>query len=219
MVQKVVMILSGGMDSATLLYDLLQQKERYDVHAITFFYGQRHSREIACARRLVGINNIPWKLVDIGGLRELLYSSSLTGDISVPEGRYDDPTMKATVVPNRNMIMLSIAMGYCINIGGDIVFYGAHGGDHAIYPDCRPPFVIAMNSIAKICDYRPITVLAPYLEMSKGDILRRGLAMGVPYEETWSCYKGLAKPCEKCGACVERAEAFEENRVKDPLLR
>ena len=212
---KTVLILSGGMDSTTLLYDLIDQGN--EVYPISFNYGQRHSKELMLASKNCKRLGLEHKIVDLTSLTSILDSSSLTGDIDVPEGYYKDENMKSTVVPNRNMIMLSIAVGYAINIGSDEVYYGAHAGDHDIYPDCRQEFVDALNDAAELCHYEPVYIFAPYLYMDKGDIVKRGLELNVPYEDTWTCYKGGEYACGKCGSCVERLEAFKKNGVKDPI--
>lgn len=215
--RKAVLILSGGVDSTTLLYELIDQG--YDVYPITFFYGQRHQKEVECAKRIVtelGIRE-KWIAYPITSLGKMGASALTDPKIAVPDGHYEDANMKATVVPNRNMVLLSMAIAHCIAVDVDTVFYGAHSGDHAIYPDCRFSFVDAMKDVAAVCHYTPINLEAPYLELSKGDIVERGLVLGVPYEKTWTCYKGLAMGCGTCGSCVERKEAFEINGEKDPL--
>ena len=136
---------------------------------------------------------------------------------SIPEGHYESANMKSTVVPNRNMILLSLAIGYAVDIGASKVFYGAHSGDHAIYPDCRPDFVHAMNKVAKLANYEPVDIVTPYLNTDKSEILADGLKMGLDYGKTWTCYNGREKACGKCGSCVERLEAFELNNTTDPL--
>ena len=125
--------------------------------------------------------------------------------------------MKSTVVPNRNMILLSLAIGYAVSLGADEVYYGAHSGDHAIYPDCRPIFVAKMNEVSAIANYEDVRIITPYLHQSKIEILADGLAMGLDYGETWTCYNGRDKACGKCGSCVERLEAFKKNNSVDPL--
>ena len=212
---KTVLILSGGMDSTTLLYDLIDQD--IEVYPISFNYGQRHNKELILASKNCERLKLEHKIVDLTSLQSILDNSSLTGDIDVPEGYYKDENMKSTVVPNRNMIMLSIAVGYAINIGSDKVCYGAHAGDHDIYPDCRAEFVDALNGATILCHYEPVYIYAPYLYMDKADIVNRGLELNVPYEDTWTCYKGGERACGVCGSCVERLEAFEKNGVKDPV--
>ncbi|MFQ3249991.1 MAG: 7-cyano-7-deazaguanine synthase [Glaciecola sp.] len=212
---KVVVIYSGGMDSFTVLNKAMQQG--YDVHAVSFNYGQRHSKELLFAKRVCEQHNIEHKIVDISSINQLIGGSALTDDIEVPEGGYEEESMKTTVVPNRNMIMLSMAVGYAVSIEAEAVYFGAHSGDHAIYPDCRTEFVDAMNAVCKIANYQSVEIRAPYLAASKIDILREGLAMGLDYDDTWTCYKGQEQACGRCGACQERLEAFAENNATDPI--
>jgi len=214
---KIVAIISGGLDSATMLYKLLN--EGNEVHALTFDYGQKHKKELKAAYILTSGLGLPHKIVNIDQIKELIQGSALTSDsINVPEGHYEEESMKATVVPNRNMIFLSLAMGYAISIGAEAVAYAAHAGDHAIYPDCREVFVDSMRVVAKLCDYKPIQILTPYLHKDKGDIVADGIKLGVPFNNTWTCYAGREKACGKCGACQERLEAFKKNNIKDPLI-
>lgn len=210
-----VLILSGGVDSTTLLYDLTAQGKT--VHPISFNYGQKHSKELICAAETCDLLDFPLKVLDISGVNQILDNSSLTGLANIPEGHYADESMKSTVVPNRNMIMLSLAIGYGINIGSGDVYYGAHAGDHAIYPDCREEFVRGMQNVSQVCHYTPVHVHAPYLKLNKADIVRKGLMLGVDYKHTWTCYKGGARACGVCGSCVERLEAFEANGATDPI--
>ena len=212
---KTVLILSGGLDSTTLLYDLIDQGK--EVCPISFDYGQKHSKELECAKKTCEKLGLDHKIVNLTSLASIIDNSSLTGDIGVPEGHYTEDVMKSTVVPNRNMIMLSIAVGYAINIEASSVYYGAHAGDHDIYPDCRKEFVSALSKATELCHYNPIYIFTPYIDMDKGDIVRKGLELDVPYEDTWTCYKGKEKACGKCGSCVERLEAFERNGIKDPI--
>ena len=215
---KKVLILSGGTDSTTLLYELLQTSP--NVYPITFYYGQKHQREIEAAGNTCEALGVTHKIVDIEFFGNELAPSSLTrGEIEVPHGHYEKESMKKTVVPNRNMVLLSLAASYAIGIGAGQLFYGAHSGNHAIYPDCRPEFVKAMAKAFKLCDWSELRLEAPYLNLTKGDIVSRGVALGVDYSSTWSCYQGLDKPCKKCGSCVERAEAFKFAGVEDPLLK
>jgi 7-cyano-7-deazaguanine synthase len=215
MSEKAVVIYSGGMDSFTILQRA--HKDGYDLYPLTFDYGQKHSKEIDYARRVCNELNLPHRIIDITAINQLLQSSSLTSDKSIPEGHYEADNMKSTVVPNRNMILLSLAIGYAVDIGASKVFYGAHSGDHAIYPDCRPEFVRAMNAVANIANYEPVEIVTPYLQGDKISILRDGLAMGLDYGKTWTCYNGREKACGKCGSCVERLEAFTLNNSVDPL--
>jgi len=209
---KTVLVYSGGMDSTTLLYKLLDEGD--EVMCLSFDYGQRHKKEIAAARRIceeLRVKNharVTHKIVDVKATKELMSGSALTDKIAVPEGHYKAKTMKSTVVPNRNMIFLSLAIAQAVSWGARRVAIAVHAGDHAIYPDCRPAFIRAMNAVSKIANYEPVQIYAPFLNMTKGEIARAGAALAVPFEKTWTCYKGLAKPCGKCGACVERAEAL-----------
>lgn len=215
MAEKVVVIYSGGMDSYTVLNRAI--KDGKQVFPITFDYGQRHVKEIACAKAVCERLNVPHKVIDISAINQLLAGSSLTDDIEIPEGHYEEESMKSTVVPNRNMILLSLAVGYAVSIEASQVYYGAHSGDHAIYPDCRPEFVQKMNDVCQIANYQAVEIFSPYLTVSKTDILTDGLKMGLDYSQTWTCYNGREKSCGKCGACQERIEAFEQNNAVDPL--
>lgn len=214
--KKVVVIISGGMDSTTLLYDILGQTR--DVKAISFNYGQKHSAELRQAAKTCESLAVPHKIIDISFIKELVSKSALTGDIEMPEGAYDGENMKLTVVPNRNMIMSAIAIGYAVNEEYDAIALGVHAGDHTIYPDCRPKFIEDLNEIAKIANFRPIEVYAPYLMIDKGDIAAIGIKLGVDYSSTLTCYQGKYPPCGKCGSCQERAYAFKKAGVKDPLV-
>ncbi len=215
MSQKVVVIYSGGMDSYTVLNRAL--KDGYEVYALSFDYGQRHVKELECARAVCERLNIEHKVIDISAINQIIGGSALTDNIDVPEGHYEAENMKQTVVPNRNMILISMAVGYAVSVEAHKVYYGAHSGDHAIYPDCRPEFVEKMNDVCKIANYEPVEVFSPYLYQSKIDILTDGLNMGLDYSHTWTCYNGREKACGKCGACQERLEAFELNNAVDPL--
>ena len=214
---RVVLIASGGLDSTTLLYRLMAEKK--EIFALTFNYGQKHVKEIECAKNICDMNQIPHKILSLESLTQagIFGESSLTSDISIPEGDYDEMSMMSTVVPNRNMIMISLALAYAISIRAESIYYGAHAGDHAIYPDCRPVFVEAMQHAAKVCHYWPITIHAPYLHVPKGEIVKEGLALIVDYAKTWTCYKGGKQACGKCGSCDERLKAFAANNVPDPL--
>jgi 7-cyano-7-deazaguanine synthase len=215
MSNKVVVIFSGGMDSFTVLHRAL--KDGKEVYALTFDYGQKHVKEIACASKVCQQLGVAHKVIDISSINQLLAGSSLTDDIDIPEGHYEAESMKSTVVPNRNMILLSLAVGYAVSVEAAQVYYGAHSGDHAIYPDCRPEFVMKMNEVCQIANYQAVEIFSPYLANSKSDILTDGLKMGLRYDDTWTCYNGRAQACGKCGACQERLEAFADNNVTDPL--
>lgn len=215
--KKAVIIFSGGIDSTTLLYDILNQG--FEVHALTFYYHQKHCKEIDCARNICAKLQIPHKILDLTILNDIAPSSLTRDNWVIPIGNYNDESMKQTVVPNRNMVMLSIAGSFAIGIGAPSLFYGAHSGDHTIYPDCRPVFVNAMQIAFHVCDWQDLLLYVPFLHLSKADIITRGIKLGVPYEMTWTCYKGGEKPCGECGSCSERKRAFQEVGVSDPLTR
>lgn len=215
MTQKVVVIYSGGMDSFTVLNKALQQG--HDVYALSFDYGQRHVKELKVAAGVCEKLNVPHKIVDISAINQLIGGSSLTDNIDVPEGHYEEESMKSTIVPNRNMILLSLAVGYAVSLKASKVYYGAHSGDHAIYPDCRPEFVKKMDDVCRIANYDAVEIFSPYLNNTKIDILTDGITMGLDYSQTWTCYNGREKACGKCGACQERLEAFALNNITDPL--
>jgi 7-cyano-7-deazaguanine synthase len=214
---KTVLILSGGMDSATLLYDLLAHGD--SVEAIGVNYRQRHSKELGYAADLCNGLDVRFDVLDLSSLSGFLTGSSQSDpSVPVPFGKYDEPSMKLTVVPNRNMFMLAAAGAVAIARKADRLAYGAHAGDHTIYPDCRPEFVAAMGKAFGLCDWHTLTLHAPYIDMTKGDICKRGAELLVPYEKTWTCYVGGDRPCGQCGSCTERAEAFEFAGIPDPLL-
>lgn len=207
-------VLSGGMDSTTLLYHLLSRGEIDHVEAISFDYGQRHRKELDYAKITCVRLDVPHMVVTLPDVEKLLMGSALTDfQIKVPEGHYEDESMKATVVPNRNMMLLSIAGSYAVGKEFDVIATAVHAGDHAIYPDCRPEFIEAMRTAFRVGNYHPVGVYAPYLDYTKADIAVEGLILGIDYDkETWSCYKGGATPCKVCGTCVEREEALREAR-------
>lgn len=213
--KKIVLTLSGGMDSATLLWKVL--KETRDVHALAFNYGQKHGKEIEYAKALAERRNIPFHIVNLSTLKPFLAGSSQTSDeIEVPEGHYAEESMKKTVVPNRNMIMLSVATAFAISIKANAVAYAAQAGDNAIYPDCRPEFAEALAEAIWLADWHQVQLETPFIGLTKAEICKVGYDLGVPFAETWSCYKGQDRHCGKCGTCVERKEAFELAGVPDP---
>lgn len=207
-----VLIVSGGMDSITMLYEY---KERIAL-GISFDYGSNHNaREIPFAAmhcERLGIKHI---VINLGFMHQYFKSSLLEGAEAIPEGNYDDENMKSTVVPFRNGIMLSIAAGVAESNGLKYVMMANHGGDHTIYPDCRPEFVSAMSEATRLGTYPGIEVLAPYTGITKSDIVRHGKALGIDYAETWSCYKGGEHHCGKCGTCRERIEALADAGIED----
>ena len=224
---KVVVVFSGGMDSYTVLN--MAHLAGFEVHAINFNYGQRHAVEIERAITVCKKMDISFKQIDLTSLNSIIDNSALTGDIDVPKGHYEDESMKATVVPNRNMMMLSMAAAYAINIGATQIWYGAHSGDRAIYPDCRPEFVEAMQRVLAICDYEEIKLVVPFIDGDKEEILRWGFAHNLDYSDTWTCYDPQQVggddinpyhhlvACGKCGSCQERLEAFDKVGKTDPV--
>ena len=208
-----VIIYSGGLDSTTLLYE---ERERVAL-AITFDYGSNHAaREIACARHHCAVLGIEHVVIDLAFMKQHFCSSLLEGADAIPEGNYDEENMKSTVVPFRNGIMLSIACGMAENRGLKRVLIANHGGDHAIYPDCRPAFVEAMDAAMQAGTYEGVQLAAPYTHLTKADLVRRGARLGIDYGETYSCYKGGERHCGTCGTCTERKEAFREAGIPDP---
>ena len=207
-----VLIVSGGMDSITMLYEY---KERIAL-GISFDYGSNHNaREIPFAAmhcERLGIKHI---VINLGFMHQYFKSSLLEGAEAIPEGNYDEENMKSTVVPFRNGIMLSIAAGVAESNGLKYVMMANHGGDHTIYPDCRPEFVSAMSEATRQGTYPGIEVLAPYTGITKSDRARHGKALGIDYAETWSCYKGGEHHCGKCGTCRERIEALADAGIED----
>jgi 7-cyano-7-deazaguanine synthase len=219
---KCVVLLSGGMDSSTLLASAI--KAYAQVKALTLIYGQRHIIEASAARNIALHFNVEHQVVNVSAINCLIQGSALTTPkIKVPQGHYQDESMKQTVVPARNTILLSLALGYCISQEFNVVAYAAHAGDHAIYSDCRPEFVEAMQGVFEVAHYYPVNLWTPFLNMDKGDIIAVGTPLGVPYENTWTCYDPQAQPsgdflaCGKCGACQERLEGFMKNGLTDPI--
>lgn len=208
-----LMVLSGGMDSVTMLYEYAS---RIDL-AVNFTYGSNHNaRELDCARyhcRKLGIELVE---INLGFIGELFYSSLLEGADAIPEGDYSEGNMKSTVVPFRNGIMLAAAAGLAESRGLAAVMIANHAGDHAIYPDCRPGFVRAMGQAIAEGTYEHINLLAPYTNLTKAQIAGRGKGLGVDYGMTYSCYKGGEKHCGRCGTCIERRQALAEAGIDDP---
>lgn len=208
-------IVSGGMDSITLLYD---HKDEIAL-GISFDYGSNHNaREIPFAKmhcERLGIKHIT---INLDFMHQYFKSSLLDGAEAIPEGHYADDNMKSTVVPFRNGIMLAIAIGIAESNNLDQVFIANHGGDHTIYPDCRPEFINAIDAAAIAGTYNNVKVIAPYTKITKSDIARIGKRLGIDYAETWSCYKGGEVHCGKCGTCVERKEALAEAGIEDKTI-
>jgi 7-cyano-7-deazaguanine synthase len=211
-----ILILSGGLDSTTLLYDLKQKGDM--VYALSFNYGQRHKRELKQAAATCNKLDVPHMILNISDIADVLDSALTTSGITIPEGHYESENMKVTVVPNRNLIMLAIAAGYAHKVAADSVYIAAHSGDHAIYPDCRASFFECAEAAINIGSYTNITIQTPYLELSKSDIVQRGIALDVDFTLTQTCYNGEEKACGKCGSCRERLEAFAANKLTDPIV-
>lgn len=206
---KTIAILSGGMDSVTMLHKL-HRDDRYDVvGAFTMDYGQRHRREIESARYHCELLGIAHHISYFPGYGAAATCALTDQEIDVPHGHYAEESMKSTVVPNRNMVLIATAAAVAIATGAEAIAYAAHSGDHAIYPDCRPAFVDAMRQALLVADWQPIQLIAPFVDIDKTAIARIGLELGIDYATTWSCYEGTGEPCGKCGPCVERAEVFE----------
>lgn len=211
-------ICSGGLDSVSLAHVIADQGALSRL--VSFDYGQRHRKELdyaaACARRL----GVPHHLIDMRGIGASLTGSALTEDIDVPDGHYAEETMRITVVPNRNAIMLSIAYGIAAANGDDAVATAVHGGDHFIYPDCRPDFTQAFDRMqrAALDGYAEVALHTPFVHRTKADIVTEGAKVRTPFAETWSCYKGGALHCGRCGTCVERREAFDLAGIADPTI-
>ena len=208
-----VIIYSGGLDSTTLLYE---ERARVAL-AVTFDYGSNHAaREIACARHHCALLGVEHLIIDLAFMKRYFNSSLLSGADAIPEGHYDDENMRSTVVPFRNGIMLSVACGLAEDRGLKRVLIANHGGDHAIYPDCRPEFVAAMDAAMQAGTYAGVQLAAPYTNLTKSEIVQRGAALGIDYGETYSCYRGGERHCGTCGTCTERREAFRLAGLPDP---
>ena len=214
-----VAVVSGGLDSAVLAHHL--RDHGWGLRLLSFDYGQRHAKELDCARVLAAALGARHDVVDLRSVGRLLAGSALTdAGVDVPDGHYTDESMRATVVANRNAVFVQAAVGAAVAEGAAAVALGIHAGDHAIYPDCRPEFVEAAEHLARVANegfaVEGFTVLAPFLRWSKADIVRRGAELGVPFADTWSCYKGGDVHCGTCGTCTERREAFADIGVDDP---
>ncbi|MCH4540909.1 7-cyano-7-deazaguanine synthase QueC [Ochrobactrum sp. A-1] len=215
---KTLVVCSGGLDSVSLAHRIASEHQLTTL--LSFDYGQRHKKELdsakACAERL-GVSHQVINITDIGAS---LTGSALTDDVDVPDGHYAEETMKITVVPNRNAIMLAIAFGVAAAQKAEAVALAVHGGDHFIYPDCRPGFIDAFQTMQNhaLDGYANVKLLAPYVHASKADIVIDGAKYRTPFAATWSCYKGGEHHCGRCGTCVERREAFHIAGIEDPTL-
>ena len=213
--QKVIVLLSGGVDSVTAFYAAL--KEHNVLCALSFHYGSKHNeRELECARHHASLHEVRHETISLGFMDSLFRSDLLQSGGEIPTGRYTEENMKSTVVPFRNGIMLAIAAGLAESLGATGIVIGAHSGDHSIYPDCQPEFMAAMDGAVQAGTYDRIRILSPFLGLDKGGIVRLGSDLGVDYGRTWSCYRGEALQCGACGTCVERREAFAQAGLTDP---
>ncbi len=212
---KVIVLVSGGMDSVAALYDARTSHEV--VAAVSFNYGSKHNlREIPFAERHCGKLGVLHRVIPLAFMNELFTSHLLASGGEIPDGHYEELTMKQTVVPFRNGIMLAIAGGYAESIDAAGLVIAAHAGDHAIYPDCRETFMHAMGAALRSGTYAEVELLRPFIAMNKAQIAQRGHALGIDFAETWSCYKGGDIHCGACGTCVERRESFQLAGLPDP---
>ena len=206
------MVLSGGMDSVTMLHEYASEIE----FAVNFTYGSNHNvRELECARYHCGLLGIELVEIDLEFIAKYFHSSLLEGPDAVPEGDYDFDNMKSTVVPFRNGIMLAAAAGLAESHGLKKVMIANHAGDHALYPDCRKGFVDAMSEAIRQGTYEGITINAPYTLLTKAQIAERGKRLGIDYSTTYSCYRGGEKHCGRCGTCLERRQALRDAGIED----
>ncbi len=212
---KVVVLLSGGMDSVTALHEARRHHEV--VGAVSFHYGSKHNdREIPFAAQHAAKLGVAHRVIALGFIGELFKSDLLMSGGEIPKGHYEEASMKQTVVPFRNGIMLSIAAGFAESVEARGLVIAAHSGDHAIYPDCREDFMKALGDAIRLGTYAQVEVLRPFIAMTKADIAARGRELGVDFSQTWSCYVGGETHCGECGTCVERREAFLLAGIPDP---
>ena len=212
---KVIVLCSGGMDSVAALY---WARRHHDVVAVASFdYGAKHNhRELPFAAEHAAALGVRHEMIAMEFVNRLFASDLLKSGGDIPEGHYEAENMKQTVVPFRNAIMLSIACGFAESVGAEGLVIAAHGGDHAIYPDCREEFMRAMGDAMRLGTYAGVALLRPFIAMTKGQIAAEGAKLGVDFARTWSCYKGGDIHCGTCGTCVERREAFADAGLRDP---
>ena len=214
---KVVVLVSGGMDSVTALHAAAREHEV--VAGLSFDYGSKHNhRELPFASWHCRQLGVPHEIVALDFMDRLFKSDLLKSGGAIPEGHYEAENMKQTVVPFRNGILLSIAAGYAESAGAEGLVIAAHSGDHAIYPDCREDFMRPMAEAIRAGTYAGIEVLRPFIDLRKEGIAAIGAGLGVDFAQTWSCYKGGEMHCGKCGTCVERKEAFALAGLPDPTV-
>ncbi|MFI3290969.1 MAG: 7-cyano-7-deazaguanine synthase QueC [Opitutales bacterium] len=210
---KALIVYSGGLDSTVLLHKLA--KDDSLAGAISFDYGQKHSKELKYAKFNCEKLGVKHYIIDISSISSIFGANALTdAKTDVPNVAYDRESMAQTVVPNRNMIFMSIAVAKAISLGADSIAYAAHAGDHAIYADCRPEFAEAMQKAIELCDYSKIQLIRPFINMTKQEIVELGVKLGVDFAKTWSCYNGKDEPCGTCGTCTERILALKNAGVE-----
>jgi 7-cyano-7-deazaguanine synthase len=212
---KAIVLFSGGLDSTVLATQMKQ--EATQTRLLSIDYGQRHAKELDHSQKVADHLGLAHEILKLPQLGQILGGSSLTDkSITLPEGHYAEESMKSTVVPNRNMILLALAGGHALSIGFDTIAYAAHAGDHTIYPDCRPEFADAMNKALGLADWNDLNLHRPFVDMTKSDLVTLGEELNAPLQLTWSCYAGNEIHCGKCGTCVERKEAFALANIPDP---
>jgi 7-cyano-7-deazaguanine synthase len=212
---KALVLFSGGLDSTVLATQMKQ--EATETRLLSIDYGQRHAKELDHSQKVADHLGLAHEILKLTQLGQILGGSSLTDkSMTLPEGHYAEESMKSTVVPNRNMILLALAGGHALSLGFDTIAYAAHAGDHTIYPDCRPEFADAMDTALSLADWNTLSLHRPFVDMTKSDLVSLGAELDAPLHLTWSCYAGNEIHCGKCGTCVERKEAFALAKIPDP---
>lgn len=225
---KVLVLLSGGVDSTTCLALAVEKYGKENVHALNILYGQKHNRELTSAQKIADYYQVAYTLLDLSAIFKNSNCSLLVhSDQEIIHQSYQEQLAQlggsgtvSTYVPFRNGLMLSTAASFAQSIGATLIYYGAHADDAAgrAYPDCTPEFVEYMNKAIYEGTGHELSIEAPFINCNKAQIVKQGLALKVPYQYTWSCYEGKAKPCGKCGTCIDRQNAFKLNGVTDPLI-
>jgi len=212
---KALVLFSGGLDSTVLATQM--KKDAEETRLLSIDYGQRHAKELDHSQKVADHLGLAHEILKLPQLGQILGGSSLTDkSMTLPEGHYAEESMKSTVVPNRNMILLALAGGHALSLGFDTIAYAAHAGDHTIYPDCRPEFADAMDTALSLADWNTLSLHRPFVDMTKSDLVSLGAELDAPLHLTWSCYAGNEIHCGKCGTCVERKEAFALAKIPDP---
>ena len=227
MAEKVLVLVSGGLDSTTCLAREVKRVGSENVVALSIYYGQKHDKEIASAKAVTDYYHVEWLQLDLTKIFQFSNSSLLShSDVEIPKESYGDQLAEtdgelvSTYVPFRNGLFLSSAASIAISKGCSVIYYGAHADDAAgsAYPDCSSDFNNAINEAIYLGSGKQIKVVAPFINATKDQVVKKGLEINVPYKYTWSCYEGGEKPCGKCGTCIDRAKAFELNGIKDPAM-